>query len=296
MEANKEFQALLHLLDDPDEEVFTTVEAKLITYGLPVISKLEDFWENTISEAVQERIELVIHQIHYAELTKEFLLWRDNEPELLHGALLVAKFQYPYLQSIHALREIEKIRKNVWLELNNQLTPVEQVKVMDSILYQYHKLQGGQINHEQPDDYLIHTVLERKKGNAISNGIIYLILAELLDLPIKAIQLPHQFVLAYFSHTSFNDNSYATSLPVTNIKFFIDPNSGVAFSHKDVVQFYQRMRITPEASHFIPQSNLEVIHYLLHSFSKCFNTESNRYKAEELNVLSKILLTNNGVV
>ena len=96
------------------------------------------------------------------------------------------------------LQEIEKIRRNIWLELNSYLTPLEQVNVISGILYSYYKLKGNEVSYEIPEDFLITKLIENKRGNAITNGILYLILCELLDIPIKAINIPKQFILAYF--------------------------------------------------------------------------------------------------
>ena len=60
MEENKELSALFHLIDDPDEEVFGAVSNRIIDYGKGIIPNLENLWENTISEGIQERIELLI--------------------------------------------------------------------------------------------------------------------------------------------------------------------------------------------------------------------------------------------
>ena len=130
----KEINALLTLIDDPDEEVFHTVSSKIIDFGKGIIPNLENLWENSASEDVQERIELLIHRLHYTDLTNDFIEWRDSaDHDLLFGALLVAKFQYPDLNTTPVLQEIEKIRRNVWLELNNYLTPLEQANVLGSI-------------------------------------------------------------------------------------------------------------------------------------------------------------------
>ena len=74
MEENKEISALFHLIDDPDEEVFNVVSTRIIDYGKGIIPNLENLWENTISEDVQERIEMLIHRLHYRDLTEE-LAW-----------------------------------------------------------------------------------------------------------------------------------------------------------------------------------------------------------------------------
>src|SRR5678815_1422311 len=99
--------------------------------------------DSTISEAVQERIEMIIHRLHYTDLVHDLTEWRDSAyHDLLFGALLVARFQYPDLQTSPVIQEIEKIRRNVWLELNSFLTPLEQANVISSIVYNYYNLKG----------------------------------------------------------------------------------------------------------------------------------------------------------
>ena len=71
MEENREIYALLHLIDDPDEEVFGVVSNRIIDFGKGIIPNLENLWENTVSEDVQSRIELLIHRLHYRDLTEE---------------------------------------------------------------------------------------------------------------------------------------------------------------------------------------------------------------------------------
>jgi hypothetical protein len=56
MEESKEISALLKLIDDPDYEIFGAVSEKIVEYGKPIIPNLEDLWENTPNEEVQNRI------------------------------------------------------------------------------------------------------------------------------------------------------------------------------------------------------------------------------------------------
>ena len=62
-------------IDDPDEEVFGAVSNKIVDYGKTIIPSLEHLWETTISEEVQGRIELLIHRLHYTDLTEDFRQW-----------------------------------------------------------------------------------------------------------------------------------------------------------------------------------------------------------------------------
>src|SRR3954467_2803483 len=109
MEETRALSALFHLIDDPDKEVFTTVSDRIVSFGKHIIPNLEHLWENTPDEEVQERIELLIHRLHLRDLTAEFVQWKNQpEPDLLTGALLVAKFQYPELTSTSVMAEVEK--------------------------------------------------------------------------------------------------------------------------------------------------------------------------------------------
>ena len=289
MEETREISALLHLIDDPDTEVFSTVSDKIISMGANIIPNLEHLWEITPEEDVQERIELLIHRLHYCDLIQEFNQWKKlPEPDLLSGALLVAKFQYPDLDFSQAIQDIEKMRRNIWLELNSYLTPLEQTNVLTTILYNYYNLKGSEINYSEPNGFLLNKVLESKKGNSISNGILYLVLADLLDIPIRAIPIPRQFILAYFDVDATQWNQLPNN-PASLIQFYIDPMSGQVFTQKDVETYFKRISVPPTASFFRPYSNLRIVQLLLEEFAKCFEDDKQVYKFEELMQLSAML-------
>lgn len=284
---NKEISALFHLIDDPDEDVYQTVSEKIVSFGKAIIPNLENLWETIHDNEVQERIELLIHRVHFRDLTEDFIHWKNGNANLLDGALLVTKYHYPELQVNTVVQELEKIRRNIWLELNNYLTPMEQINIVTSILYNYYKLKGVEFSYDNPDDYLINKVLEGKKGNAVSAGIIYLCLCELVDIPVRAVNIPKQFILGYFDpHFEFlNPVGHASE----KINFYIDPLNGQMYSHKDLENYFKRISVPPTASYFRPLNNKRIIQFLLEELSKCFDNDRNRYKMEELLQLANLI-------
>lgn len=287
METNKEIAALLHLIDDPDQEVFEAVSEKIVDYGKPIIANLEHLWETTPEEHTQNRIELLIHRLHFSDLTEDFRQWNiSGHHDLTLGALLVCKFQYPDLSTTPVFQEIEKVRRNIWLELNNYLTPLEQINIVTSILYSYYGLKGAETNYNEPNEFLLQKTLETKRGNQISNGILYLLLCELLDIPVRAINLPRQFIIAYFKPGYSEEN-----LPdhFQKIDFFIDPASGQVFTHQDVESYFRRISVHPVNAYFKPLLNKQVIQQLLEEFAKCFENDKEMYKYKELMELASLL-------
>ncbi len=287
METNKEITALFTLIDDPDEEVFGVVSDKIIDYGKTIIPSLEHLWETTPDEGTQNRIELLIHRLHFTDLTEDFRQWSiSGHHDLMLGAMLTCKFQYPDIVTSPVLQEIEKIRRNIWLELNNYLTPLEQINIVTSILYSYYGLKGGETNYKEPNEFLLHKTLEAKRGNQLSNGILYLVLCELLDIPVKAISIPKQFIVAYFKPGYSEEN---LPDPFKKIEFFIDPTTGQVFTHNDVESYFKRIVMTPDPGCFRPKKNKPVIRHLLQELSNCFSSDKELYKQSELKALAGLL-------
>jgi regulator of sirC expression with transglutaminase-like and TPR domain len=287
METNREISALMQLIDDPDVEVFSTVSDRIISLGSEIIPNLENLWENTPDGEVQERIETLIHRLHFQDLQQEFTSWsRRDRPELLDGALLVSKYRFPDLHTAPVVQEVEKFRRNIWLELNSYLTALEQVNIVNKILFSYHKFKGSEISYQNQEEFLVSKVMEMHRGNSITNGIIYQTLCQLLDIPVRAVNIPRQFILAYFDETH---EYFSTHTPQHKIHFFIDPISGQVYTQKDVENYFLRINVEPEPSYFKPLENRQIIRFLLKEFSKCFDDQKSAYKKDEILLLADIL-------
>jgi regulator of sirC expression with transglutaminase-like and TPR domain len=288
MQENKEIQALLKLIEDPDEVVYETVSTKLISFGKDIIPNLEHVWETTANTALQERIEMLIHQLHFEDVKQDFEKWNTDKPDLLAGAMLVSKYVYPAMDSMIIFKEIEKLRRNVWLEMNSYLTPMEQINVLGSIVYSYYKQQAVEISYENIDGFLINKTLENHKGNAFGNGTLLLILCGLLDVPTFAINIPNQFLLGYFDqhYDILNPKGHASE----KIKFYVDPVNGQMYSHKDVENYFKKIAVPPVSAFFRPLDNKSIIIMLLSELVKCYDSNTQQYKIIELRSIIEILV------
>lgn len=288
MRMNKKIRALLQLVDDPDQEVFETVAHQLLNYGTEIIPNLEQLWEFTEDEATQNRIEILIHRALFTKLQNSFLDWsHEQSPSLLKGALLIAQYQYPNLDVTSVLSLFEQIKRNVWLELNNYLTPLEQINVINSLLYNYYKFKGHELTERKADLFFINQFLDNQKGNAYSIGVIYLSICEALDVPIFAVNLPRQFILAYFdSLFSFfpNDNE-----PVQNIQFYIDPLNGLVYTQTDVDVYLKKINEKDNQDYLVPLNNKLIIGQMLEELAVTYSFNKGEDKCMELRQLIAIL-------
>jgi regulator of sirC expression with transglutaminase-like and TPR domain len=288
MQKEAEISALFKLIDDPDEEVFNTIADRLLNYGTPIIPDLEHLWENTLDEATLERIEIMIYKLRLQDLKEAFIEWKSKpDPSLFEGALLVTKFQFPEL-AIDSLRhQMEKIRRNIWLELNNYLTPLEQANVIRNILFSYYQIKGVEVNYEKPEEFLISAPLQSKKGNAIANTLLYAELCQQLEIQAQFINIPKQCIIAFYA--SDWDPEEIVPNPQEFIQFYVEGTTGNAFSQKDLDQYMIRSNIEPKNSYYKALSNVKIIKKHLLEFAKCFNSPTLQYKQKDLTDLADLL-------
>ena len=288
MQKEAEISALFKLIDDPDEEVFNTIADRLLNYGTPIIPDLEHLWENTLDEATLDRIEIMIYKLRLQDLKEAFIEWKSKpDPSLFEGALLVTKFQFPEL-AIDSLRhQMEKIRRNIWLELNNYLTPLEQANVIRNILFSYYQIKGVEVNYEKPEEFLISAPLQSKKGNAIANTLLYAELCQQLEIQAQFINIPKQCIIAFYA--SDWDPEEIVPNPQEFIQFYVEGTTGNAFSQKDLDQYMIRSNIEPKNSYYKALSNVKIIKKHLLEFAKCFNSPTLQYKQKDLTDLAGLL-------
>jgi regulator of sirC expression with transglutaminase-like and TPR domain len=286
-ERDKEIKALLQLVDDPDKEVFDTVVARLLHYGREIIPRLESVWEATIDESLQERMELLIHRVHFNDLERELIEWnKAEEPDLFYASVLIAKYRFPDLNVQLLYSQFEQIRRNIWLELNNYMTPLEQVNVLNSIIYNYCKLQGHELTERESKYFFINQVLESKAGNAYSIGIIYLAVCEALDIPIFAVDVPRQFIFAYIEtlQSFLNDREI-----ITQIQFYIDPTSGIAYTQKDMDLYLRKINAADREQNFQIMSTRQIVRKMLEELSLCFSYRREDQNADEIQQLIMLI-------
>lgn len=250
-------KALISLLDDPNHEVYNPVTEQLLGHGEEVIPELEAVWENTFDELLQARIENIIHKIQTNRTLKSVTNWLNNgATDLFEGAFLVAQYQFSELMVAEVENKLEAIIKDVWLELNNNLTALEKVKIINHIVFELHKFTRNTSNYYAPQNSYINQVLETKKGNPISLAIIYSLVATRLGLPVYGVNLPKNFILAYVDE--YRD--YQAPIEQNDILFYINPyNKGAVLGKREIDYFLKSQKITSKPEYYLPCGNKQII-------------------------------------
>jgi regulator of sirC expression with transglutaminase-like and TPR domain len=275
-----DFNTLISLLDDPNAEVYVPVTNQLLEHGTDVIPDLEKAWESSYDEKLQERIENIIQKIQFGATKDNLRRWlKEGAINILEGAYFLAQYQYPEIEFKLIDQKIEKITKDVWLEINNNLTALEKVKIINHILFEHHGFGRNSVNYYAPQNNFVNQVLESKKGNPIMLSIIYMETANRLGLPIYGVNLPKNFILAYVD--DYRD--YQVPSTDDDILFYINPfNKGAVLGKREIEYFLKNQNITPDDSCFKACSNKVIIQRLINNLIVSYERDEAHHKVEQL--------------
>lgn len=283
-----ELNALISLLDDPDESIFEQINGQILAQGSKIVTELEHAWEQSKSTLQQQRIENLIQKIQFSETASALNQWiSGGGKELLEGAIIVAKYQFPDLNIKKIQAYIEQLKQDIWIELNPNLTALEQVRVINHILFEVHHFVGNNTDFHHPHNSFINMVLESKRGNPLSLSIIYAILAQKLAMPIYGVNLPQHFILAYMG----GETTYGLYDLDKNkeVLFYINAFSkGTIFNKNEVEVYLQQLKLSHSDNYFYPCSNVEMIKRMINNLLFAFERISNEQKTNDMKQLLKL--------
>ncbi|MBN1253281.1 MAG: transglutaminase family protein [Bacteroidales bacterium] len=290
MELNvPELKAMLKLIDDPDNVVFDAVREKLLEWGVIAVKELKsNIEDNSENKLLIERTNAIVKEIEYTATLNSFKNWVvEGGEDLLKGVYLVAKYNTNDIDFYTISQKIEKIKRDAWLQMNENLTPLEQIKVLNHIIFNIHKFTRNTIDFYSPNNSFIDKVLDNRKGNPIALAIIYLMVGVRLGLPLYGVNLPKNFILAYVEE--LYDSGLETDLENKIVSFYINPyNNGAVLTKREIDYFLKQQQIKSLDSFYTPCDNLTIVQRLVVNLIYSYEKLENHIKVHELKKFEEV--------
>lgn len=283
MKYDKSIEALVKLIDDPDDAIYSHVRDELMSHGVKAIPFLENSWEtDNFGLLFQTRIENLIHDIQFEATKQELNNWiNSSHKDLLEGALIISRFQYPNMDDEKVRSFVQEVRKDIWLEISDKQTAYEKVRVFNKVFYGKYNFTGNTKDYHSPTNSFINTVIETRKGNPLSLCVLYSVIAQSLDLPIYGVNLPNHFILAYLDTDNIGallekEENYGTL-------FYINAFSrGGIFDDMEIKQFLDGLNKPYLRNYFEPCSNSDILIRMLTNLIASFQQSGSSEKVNEL--------------
>ncbi|MFA7471477.1 MAG: transglutaminase-like domain-containing protein [Spirosomataceae bacterium] len=265
----KELKALVSLLDDEDAEVRAHVEEKIRSLGNHVIPFLETQWEESFNPVFQKKLEDLIHDLQMDGLIEKLQTWVNGGAlNLLEGMWILNTYLYPDLAYEKLTAEIEQLYYQVWLDYREEMSPTEQVKLLNNAFYNKMGFGPNTKNFHSPANSMINVVLESKRGNPITLCTIYMLIAQKLGMPVYGVNLPNLFVLTYKRD---------------DVQFYINVfNRGIIFSKTDIEHYIAQLKLKQNKSFYEPCSNQDIVQRVLRNMILSYEKAGENDRSQEL--------------
>jgi regulator of sirC expression with transglutaminase-like and TPR domain len=281
-----ELNALISLLEDPDDGVYQTVRQELEQIGEAALMPLRDaIAADGHGEVFLNRAKALLDHLGTDEVRSGFADWIGSEDHQVGEALrLLDRYVDPTRDQEELAKAMHRIRQDIWLELNDEMTALEQVKVINRIFFEHHEFSGTRGGAAKPADALPREVVEQRKGNSLALGALYLAMVQELGLPIHGVNLPNHFILAYCDggHLGeFNDNDGPGG-----VLFYINPyNKGGIIHPEEVNAFLGHLDLPVDQRNCGPCHPIDVIRRLIGNLAYAFERQEELEQGERMREL-----------
>jgi regulator of sirC expression with transglutaminase-like and TPR domain len=193
------------------------------------------------------------------------------------------------------IHELDRIRLDVWLELHYDLTPFEKIRILNHVFYNLHGFQGNTDHYHDPQNSFINIALETKKGNPIMLAVIYMLVAQRLQIPVFGVNLPQHFVLAYKEDNLEHLNDPFNVKPRLDYRhgkvlFYINAfNKGAVFSKANLEQFLIQIKIDPKYEFFEACSSVDIVKRVLRNLVVAYEKSGKQGKVGEVHEMLGVL-------
>ncbi len=281
--------SLIHLLEDEDEETYRLIYPQIMEMGGSMMPYILDAQDRSIDNLLNARLKELYQQLNLQSTLDEFRDWKlHNSRNLYQGLSVLSKYQYPRLELRKISEIINKIRQDLWLEVNDNLTALEKVRIINHLFFDVYKFRGDTKEYYAPENSFINDVLIRKKGNPLNLSAIYSIIAQSVNIPIYGVNLPRNFMLVYVEKLY---SQPLNKIQKTDVLFYINPfNRGEIHSQNDILNYLKKIHLEPKEEYYLPCSNLITLQRSVNNLIKIYSNKGEENTAENYRKILAVLM------
>jgi regulator of sirC expression with transglutaminase-like and TPR domain len=271
---DSQIRAILTLLADEDERTVDLVTRSLLDISPDAIEPLRRAGQQAAPLA-RERLANVFEAIEQSRLERAFEQWLERDSPLEEGVFLLAQFEYPQIDPPHYGALLDQMAGALRQKLRSNRSIHDAIHRINSFLFQDLGFRGNTQNYYDPDNSYFNRLLERRTGIPISLSVLYLLLAERLDLPIVGVGLPGHFMVRYESGDA---------------GLFLDAfNGGQILSREECVRFLINSGYEVHDSFLTAVSKREILLRMMRNLIYIYTQLRDEPRTHRLNRLVEIL-------
>jgi regulator of sirC expression with transglutaminase-like and TPR domain len=264
-----EIRSLITLLDDEDESIYAVVRERLLSYKenallfLPFIEEKVTIAEKRLSE-VREMLIRSSFKDQLLHLKRN----KEGDIDLEEGVFLLARQRYSDLEVSSYSEQLNFYASELKEKLSSVTDETEILRRIISFFTEEKAFVGNRDDYYSEENHYINRVLDTKIGIPITLSVIYILVGQRINLPMKGIGLPGHFVMRF---------SFGSS------HVYIDPfNSGKILSLNDCATIVKNLGFNFTEEYLQPVSNKQILERMLRNIILTLEKKQDKERIETI--------------
>lgn len=273
-EEMSEINALLRLIDDPDEDIYEAVQSKLMSFGHKILDIVYDYRDHALDDIVIIRTSQLIQSLRLDHNFRQWVDWKKNTGSALEAMHLIGNLLDNEYNALEFKRNYNKIKQSLWLDINLYMSPLEVFHTVTSVVYsQYNfKIVDSQ-NLIDKKAFHPNKIFDKKNINQYFFALMMTTILDEIDVNIKAIKLPYQLLLVYFEIKNPFKHS-AQKETIFKLSAYLDPKTAETFSENDIEMFFKKIDLEIKKDYFLPLSYYQLTFLTIYDLFKMVGNSS----------------------
>jgi regulator of sirC expression with transglutaminase-like and TPR domain len=241
----KRQEALRSLLDDSSQMVRTS----LLNYFSKHKSQAVIFLKTVLSSKdpkIAQNVAWYLRELKFSDPEGDFRTFIQSlNYELETGAMLLSRTVSPKLDAGECCQALDAMAARCRELIAEPSSVRDQCRIINRVLFHDWGFRGNVEHYNDPRNSLIDHVIRRRKGLPLTLSLIYLLVAERLELTLEPVALPGHFIVGCYTEKE---------------PFFVDPfEQGLFRDSEEVFDLLRSRKIVPQLSDLAPTSIREVL-------------------------------------
>lgn len=122
----------------------------------------------------------------------------DERIDLLQAALTFARIEYPQLNPVPYVRQIEAFSGRVASKIDDSGDPVQCIAALNHVLFDEELFRGNTADYYDPRNSFINDVLDRRLGIPITLALLYMEVGRRAGFQLFGVGMPGHFMLKHY--------------------------------------------------------------------------------------------------
>lgn len=273
MLSEKEIISLIKMLDDPDVSIADNIITALSNTDKKTIPLMEDIWDLSLDELVQERITFITSTIRANEAISFFQHWiTEPEPKVLEAWFCINEMCNNHFDLEEVLDFINKLRFDAWKEMNDNLSTLEKCNILAFLFQKRIKFTTTSPKQDPAFPYLFprHTTEDEEPASQTAAGLLFQEIARLLDIDLFGLNVFEYAVLGYLNPEVLEKETPKTD----DVLFYLIFSDKISFVGNHQLDFGNKEKDLPTFKIATPA---EIIGKILYGLIRSYRQDGNEY-------------------